>query len=84
MSTDLASDEFTSPTNRFCCISAKNLTNIESLIDMIKAHIFQHYVKVTLSIPYDRGNLVSYLNEVANVFETEYLEKGTIITVECS
>ena len=37
-----------------------------------------------LSYPYDCGNLVSYLNEVATVFETEYTETGTKITVECS
>lgn len=82
---DLAPDEFTSPTGQDSVrISAKNLDNIESLIDMIKDHIFQNYVKATFLIPYDRGNLVSYLNEVATVFETEYTETGTKITVECS
>ena len=28
--------------------------------------------------------LLSYLNEHAHVHETEYLENGTLITVECS
>ena len=81
---DLIADEFTPSTKEAVRISAKNLMNIDTLIDCIKSHIFQHYVKASFLIPYDRGNLVSYLNEHANVFETEYLENGTLITVECS
>ena len=81
---DLVEDEFTPSTKEAVRISAKNLTNIDTLIDCIKSHIFRHYVKASFLIPYDRGNLVSYLNEHANVFETEYLENGTLITVECS
>ena len=81
---DLIADEFTPSTKEAVRISAKNLTNIDTLIDCIKSHIFQHYVKASFLIPYDRGNLISYLNEHANVFETEYLENGTLITVECS
>ena len=81
---DLVEDEFTPSTKEAVRISAKNLTNIDTLIDCIKSHIFQHYVKASFLIPYDRGNLISYLNEHANVFDTEYLENGTLITVECS
>ena len=81
---DLVEDEFTPSTKEAVRISAKNLTNIDTLIDCIKSHIFQHYVKASFLIPYDRGNLVSYLKEHANVFDTEYLENGTLITVECS
>ena len=33
-------------------------------------------------IPFERGDVVSYLNENANVKNTEYDEKGTRITVE--
>ena len=82
---DLAPDEIAPPTDQDSVrISAKNLENIDELINMIKHHIFQNYVKATFLIPYDRGNLVSYLNEVATVFSTEYQENGTLITVECS
>ena len=81
---DLVEDEFTPSTKEAVRISAKNLTNNDTLIDCIKSHIVQHYVKASFLIPYDRGNLVSYLNEHANVFDTEYLENGTLITVECS
>ena len=82
---DLAPDEFTPPTELDSVrISAKNLDNIDELINMVKRHIFHNYAKATFLIPYDRGNLVSYLNEVATVFETEYTETGTQITLECS
>ena len=61
------------------------------LLTMHRTHLLQQnevlsssYVKASFLIPYDRGNLVSYLNEHANVFDTEYLENGTLITVECS
>ena len=81
---DLVEDEFTPSTKESVRISAKNLENIDTLIDSIKSHIFKHYVKASFLIPYDRGTLISYLNEHAHVYETEYLENGTLITVECS
>lgn len=81
---DLIDDEFTPSTKEAVRISAKNLTNIETLIDCIKSHLFKNYQKVTFLIPYDRGNIVSYLNEHANILETQYLDNGTLITAECS
>ena len=44
---DLVEDEFTPSTKEAVRISAKNLTNIDTLIDCIKSHIFQHYVKAS-------------------------------------
>ena len=81
---DLIDDEFTPSTKEAVRISAKNLTNIETLIDCIKSHLFKNYQKVTFLIPYDRGNIVSYLNVHANILETQYLDNGTLITAECS
>ena len=81
---DLVDNEFTPSTQEAVRISAKNLTNIDTLINSIKSHLFHHYVKETFLIPYDKGNIISYLNDHATVFETEYLDNGTLITVECS
>ncbi len=81
---DLVDNEFTPSTQEAVRISAKNLTNIDTLINGIKSHLFHHYVKETFLIPYDKGNIISYLNDHATVFETEYLDNGTLITVECS
>ena len=81
---DLVDNEFTPSTQEAVRISAKNLTNIDTLINSIKSHLFHHYVKETFLIPYDKGNIISYLNDHATVFETEYLDNETLITVECS
>ncbi len=81
---DLVDNEFTPSTQEAVRISAKNLTNIDTLINSIKSHLFHHYMKETFLIPYDKGNIISYLNDHATVFETEYLDNGTLITVECS
>lgn len=64
-------------------ISASKKIGIEELIDLIKKQIFSDYVKVKLLIPYNKGNIVSYFNEVATINYTEYVENGTIIDVEC-
>ena len=37
----------------------------------------------TFLVPYDRGNVVSFLMERSVVLETEYTEEGTKITAEC-
>lgn len=63
-------------------LSAKNEIGLEELIDLIKTHIFAQYIVCKMRIPFDRGDIVSYLNERANVKDIEYDENGTIMTVE--
>lgn len=65
-------------------ISAKEGAGIQELIDQIKQRIFSDYQTVELLIPFDQGDLVSYLNEHAHVLETEYEESGTKLVVELS
>lgn len=64
-------------------MSAKNKVGINELLDLIKKQIFSNYVSTKFLIPYDKGSIVSYFNEVATVKSTEYLENGTLIEVEC-
>lgn len=64
-------------------ISASKKIGMEELIELIKKQIFSDYVNVRFLIPYDKGNVVSYFNEVATINYTEYVEDGTIIDVEC-
>lgn len=33
-------------------------------------------------LTYEQGNIVSYLNEHASVYETVYEENGTLLTIE--
>lgn len=63
-------------------ISAKQGIGLEELVQLIRQHIFSHYVKCDMLIPYDQGNVVSYLNEQASVFNTAYEEGGTLLTLE--
>ena len=64
-------------------VSAKTGSNIELLIELIKERIFSD-VKVSLLIPYTRGDISSYLCEKAQVKSMEYVEKGTLFEVEIS
>lgn len=63
-------------------ISAKQSEDISVLMEMIASKIFGDQVRVNLLIPFGRGDIVSYLNEHADVKETEYTEDGTLIDVE--
>ncbi|MEY2353921.1 GTPase HflX [Lysinibacillus capsici] len=63
-------------------ISAKQGVGLEELVQLIRQHIFSHYVTCEMLIPYDHGNVVSYLNETASVFNTAYEEGGTLLSLE--
>ncbi|WP_155593260.1 GTPase HflX [Lysinibacillus cavernae] len=63
-------------------ISAKQGIGLEELLQSIRQHIFSHYVTCDMLIPYDQGNVVSYLNEHASVFNTAYEEDGTLLSLE--
>ncbi|UKJ45102.1 GTPase HflX [Lysinibacillus sp. ACHW1.5] len=63
-------------------ISAKQGVGLEELVQLIRQHIFSHYVTCEMLIPYDHGNIVSYLNENASVFNTAYEEGGTLLSLE--
>lgn len=64
-------------------MSAKDKIGIDELLTLIKKQIFKDYIYVKFLIPYDKGNIVSYFNEVSTIKNTEYLENGTLIEVEC-
>lgn len=64
-------------------LSAKKRIGIKELVEQIRQNVFKDYVKCDMVIPYDQGAVVSYLNEHANIFSTEYEEEGTKLTLEC-
>lgn len=65
-------------------LSIRQKRGMDELIDMIINKIFSQYKKVKMLIPFSDGGVVSYLNEHATVMNTDYDEKGTILTVECT
>ncbi len=58
-------------------ISAKYGNNIDKLIEKIEEKIFGDYVSASFLIPYERGDLSSYLCSEAEVKKMDYRENGT-------
>ena len=81
---DLAIETPMLPGEQSVKISAKFATNLDALLEMIKKEIFTEYIKTCFLIPYNQGNIISYLNEHASILKTEYQDNGTRIEVECS
>ncbi|MFO7317338.1 MAG: GTPase HflX [Bacilli bacterium] len=63
-------------------ISAKEEKGLDELIDCIRKHIFSDYYTCEMIIPFHRGDIVSYLNDIASIISTEYEEDGTRLKVE--
>ncbi len=64
-------------------MSASNGIGILELVDLIKSKVYAAHVDCTFLIPYDKGNVASYLMENATVLEKEYREDGIWIHVNC-
>lgn len=60
-------------------LSAKTGENIHVLVEKIREKIFGGRVEMTLLIPYQRGDITSYLCENAQIFSMEYEEEGTLL-----
>lgn len=60
-------------------LSAKTGENINVLVEKIREKIFGGCVEMTLLIPYQRGDITSYLCENAQIFSMEYEEEGTLL-----
>ena len=64
-------------------LSAKKRIGMEELVCLVEEKLSGGYKECTLLIPYMDGRAVSYLNENAVVFETEYAEEGVRMRVNC-
>ncbi|WP_150272408.1 GTPase HflX [Paenibacillus tepidiphilus] len=64
-------------------LSAKQGKGIEELTGLIRKAVFNDYVQREILVPYDRGSVVSYFNEHANVLGVSYEEEGTRLKLEC-
>lgn len=65
-------------------ISAKDEKSLDLFIKTIKDHLFDDYIDAKLLIPFTDGHVVSYLNEHANITNTDYQNDGTLLQVEIS
>ncbi|CAI2638024.1 GTPase HflX [Apilactobacillus kunkeei] len=56
--------------------------SIDELIQIIRENSYKDYVTEEFLIPFDKGDIVNYLNTKANVLSTEYVAEGTKIKAE--
>lgn len=64
-------------------ISARQPESIELLVKEIIRRVYADYEEVRLLIPYDKGSIVSYLQENAQILEQSYEPEGTRMRVSC-
>ncbi|AQU78200.1 MULTISPECIES: GTPase HflX [Planococcus] len=81
---DLAGVHYPNANGDGLWISAKEGKGLDELLEVIKKLIFADYVTCRMVIPFDRGDIVAYLNEHASIHETVYEEEGTLLKVELS
>lgn len=62
--------------------SARDEASLLELIKIIKEKIFTDYEIHNILIPFSDGQVVTYLNENANIISTDYTEDGTLLNVE--
>ena len=62
-------------------VSAKAGDGIAVLLEKIAGHFSGQKEKCTVLIPYDQGEQVTRLHELATIESIEYDEKGTVLTV---
>lgn len=79
---DLANITYPRVSGNSLWVSAKDGKGLDELLEMIRANIFADYKICRMLIPYERGDIVSYLNEQASVHTSEYEEEGTLLKVE--
>lgn len=81
--TDLVHDEIFKVEENFIYVSAKNKTGINELVSEICKKVFTQYVNCNMIIPYDKGSVLSYFEDNANINLTEYKVNGVFISMEC-
>jgi len=63
-------------------ISAKEGINLEELLELIEEKLPYNYRKVEYLIPYEKGDIQSFLHRNGRVSEEDYRENGTYMVVE--
>ncbi|MNC53893.1 GTPase HflX [compost metagenome] len=64
-------------------LSAKEKSGIAELIGLVRQHVFNDYIQCEILVPFDRGSVVSYFNNHADVQAVSYEEQGTRLKLEC-
>ena len=65
-------------------MSAKKEIGYSELVRVLIRQLFSTYKKCQLVIPFDQGQILSYLMENATIFDISYFDTGTLLEVELS
>ncbi|NRT36958.1 GTP-binding protein HflX [Clostridium beijerinckii] len=63
-------------------ISAKERINLDKLLGLIEEKLPYNYRKVEYLIPYEKGDIQSFLHRNARILEEEYKDNGTYMVAE--
>ena len=63
-------------------VSAKEKTNLDQLLSLIEEKLPYNYRKVEYLIPYEKGDIQSFLHRNARILEEEYKDNGTYMVAE--
>lgn len=63
-------------------VSAKEGTNLDNLLLLIEEKLPYTLIKSEYLVPYDKGDVVSFLHRNGRILEEEYREDGTFMVVE--
>ncbi|TPR14680.1 GTPase HflX [Apilactobacillus timberlakei] len=79
---DLANEKRPEHVGEDLTISANEDDSIDELVKVIKKNSYSNYAVAEFMIPFDKGEIINYLNNNANVLATHYLAEGTKIKAE--
>ncbi len=60
--------------------SARDAASLDKLTELIQSHLFAQDVTNQYLIPFDKGQVVDFINRETSVENTDYTENGTLIT----
>lgn len=63
-------------------VSAKEGTNLEEFLNLVEEKIPYNYRTVEYLIPYEKGDIQSFLHRNARIIEEDYKDNGTYMLVE--
>ncbi|MFA5006345.1 MAG: GTPase HflX [Candidatus Izemoplasmatales bacterium] len=79
---DLISDAPSLPLNPRLTISAKTGDGFDRLVQKIDDQLYSNNVIVTLFLPYDKGQIYSFLKDHANIIQTDYENEGMVVKAD--
>ncbi|TPR50006.1 GTPase HflX [Apilactobacillus micheneri] len=79
---DLANEKRPEHVGEDLIISANEDDSIDELVKVIKKNSYSNYAVAEFIVPFDKGEIINYLNNNANVLATDYLAEGTKIKAE--